>query len=101
MPNYPANPVKVTGTPETVRPELNRRFLDAVHTGLCGCPGFRLYEVLGTDGVRYLVAADHQDGAGTRVYLRSAGEVRGVEFALIGDNDAAVAAWERTRPWAK
>ena len=101
MPNrYPTAPVALTGTPEEVRPDLDRRFLDVIHTGMCGCPGFRLFEVAGSDGVRYLVAADHAGGAETRVYLRSNGGVKAESIELLGDNDAAVAEWDNTRPWA-
>lgn len=96
---YPSQPVKLTGTPETIRPELDRTFLDTIHTGECGCPGFRLWEVLASNGVSYLVAADHQSGAETRMYLRSSGAIQAATVTLVGENDAAVAEWESTRPW--
>lgn len=53
------------------------------------CPGFRLWDVLASDGVRYLMASDSSDGVGTRLYFRSGDRIEPVSVTLIGDNPDA------------
>lgn len=60
------------------------------------CPGFNLWNVLATDGKRYLMASDHASGCGTRLYFRTIGKLDMVSAELIGPNPDAEA-WEKNR----
>lgn len=74
--------------------------LDATHRDalvLDGyCPGFKLWNVLATDGKRYLMASDHEGGCGTRLYFRTNGRLDVVSAELIGPNPDAEE-WNRAR----
>ena len=60
------------------------------------CPGFRLWDVLASDGVRYVMASDSAEGVGTRLHFRSRGRIAPVSVTLIGDNPDA-AEWDKAR----
>ena len=74
-------------------PALDRRYLDKLNPER-NCPGFKLWDVLASDGVRYLMAGDHEGGAETRLFF--AARLTVVTATLIGANPDA-AEWDRLR----
>lgn len=75
--------------------DLDTRFRDKLDPEAY-CPGFDLWNVLGTDGKHYIVSADTADSAQVRVYLRSNGAIDVASIAWIGENPD-VAAWDEAR----
>jgi hypothetical protein len=60
------------------------------------CPGFQLWEVLGSDGVRYLMAGDHKGGVETRLFFATNNAIQPVSITLLGPNPD-VEAWHEAR----
>jgi hypothetical protein len=60
------------------------------------CPGFYLWNVLATDGNRYLMAGDHKGGVSTRLYFRTNGKLDVAEIEQIGPNPDAEE-WSKAR----
>lgn len=56
------------------------------------CPGFDLWDVLASDGKRYLMAGDYAGAVDTRLYFRA--ELDVITATKIGPNPA-VALWEK------
>jgi hypothetical protein len=75
--------------------DLDTTYLDKLNPAGY-CPGFNLWNVLATDGKRYLMASDHEGGLGTRLYFRTNGRLDVESAELIGPNPDA-AAWNKAR----
>jgi hypothetical protein len=75
--------------------ETSKRFLAVLD--LEGyCPGFRLWEVEANDGQTYLVDADYEGSADTRMFFGSNGKIRLVSAKCIGENPDAIE-WKKAR----
>jgi hypothetical protein len=75
--------------------ELNRSYLDKLDTSDGGfCPGFYLWDVLASDGKRYLIAADYPGAVEVRLYFRARLDV--VSATKLGPNPDA-AAWQAVK----
>lgn len=66
--------------------DINTSMLDTVSSA-ANCPGFNLWDVLASDGKRYLMAGDHKSGVETRLFFRTQpSELTAVNITLIGPN---------------
>lgn len=75
--------------------DLSTRYLDKVDATR-NCPGFRLWNVEASDGVKYLMASDTASACDTRLFFATNGAVTAKTTTLIGSNPD-VKVWDDLR----